>query len=75
MKWYRSLKPHLVIATYHIQNVSPRRSLESDVMTGMQWCRNSSDLSDNRTFLMNVRQKNVGVPDQMPDRNYKRISI
>ena len=40
-----------------------------------QCCRTSSDLSDNRTFIMNVRQKNVSVPDQMSDRNYKNIHL
>ena len=37
-----------------------------------QWCRNSSDLSDNRTFLMNVRQKMLECRTKCPTEIIKR---
>ena len=43
-------------------------------MIQFQCCRNSSDLSDNRTFFINVRQKNVECWTKCPTENIK-ISI
>ena len=41
--------------------------------TYFQWCRNSSDLSDNRTFLMNVRQKMLECRTKRPTEIIKNI--
>ena len=41
----------------------------------LQCCRNSSDLSDNRTFFMKCPTKNVRVPDQMSDKKYKNVHL
>ena len=40
-----------------------------------QCCRNSSDLSDNRTFLMNVRQKMFKCQTECPTENIKNIHL
>ena len=37
-----------------------------------QWCRNSSDLSDNRTFLMYVRQKMLECRTKCPTEIIKK---
>ena len=37
----------------------------------IQCCRNSSDLSDNRTFFMNVRQKMLECRTKCPTNNIK----
>ena len=44
-------------------------------MSIIQWCRNSSDLSDNQTFLMNVRQKMLECRTKCPTEIIKKLSI
>ena len=52
-----------------------RGILNSWARLSTQWCRNSSDLSDNRTFLMNVRQKMLECRTKCPTEIIKNINL
>ena len=80
--WHHSPRLNFAMETQVKHSMSDLSPLASNIMgkknippTLLKWCRNSSDLSDNRTFLMNVRQKMLECRTKCPTEIIKKLSI